>query len=384
VGLNTTTRKKRLLTLTGLLWACLGAQCLAQELPKDPSKQEWRDLIGTNLSGSNCKPTDNSEDQGARICKGVEGYSFLLKGDRVKPEIFLIAPNGRQHQVPYWDTSDSKYQGLHSSVLWTVVHRPRKTIAVTFTADVAPRQDYSEWGSYEIIVRVSPGPVCVVGSIAAGPSSVADSVGIASSPHGRRCLNLNQREKVDWFAAARRLANEGQIEAAKLALTKVHEPSKRFLIYREISGAQLKAGDSKAARRTLLAARDEALKTKTPDGLRFTLGYVVEGMAEAGLYDSAKLEIKRFPEPDRLQLYFEVARIQGEKGDLEAAKRTFAEAIQIELKRNPRIDFNLSEIGVRQARIGLVDEARKTASMIHDPQLRERVESIIKERPSGP
>jgi tetratricopeptide (TPR) repeat protein len=197
-------------------------------------------------------------------------------------------------------------------------------------------------------------------------------------------LGLNQREKKNWFSAARRLASEGRIKAAKLALTKVQDDSRRFLIYREISTAQLKAGDPNGARRTLMTARNEALKTKSPYGLQFTLSYVVYGMAEAGLYDTAKAEIKRFPEADRLDLYFAVAHSQGKKGDLEAAKKTFAEAIQVELRRNPRVDYNLSEIGVRQVRMGLVDEARETASMIQDPHSRERVESSIKQRRTGP
>lgn len=41
-------------------------------------------MIGTDLWGSDCKPAENPKDQGARICKGVEGYLLLVKGDEVE------------------------------------------------------------------------------------------------------------------------------------------------------------------------------------------------------------------------------------------------------------------------------------------------------------
>ncbi len=379
-----TTLMNALCALTAIFLSCLGAQCLAQELSKDPNAQEWRDIISTDLSGSDCKPADTAKDQGARICKGVEGYSLLLRGDELKPEVYLIAPNGRRYQVHYWNTSDPKYQGLSGFVTWTVVRVSRKSIAVIFRPEIAPRQDYTYSDSYDIIARVSPGPVCIVGSVSAGSTSAAESIGIASSPIGRRCLSLNEREKKDWFLTARRLANEGQINAARLALTRVPQPSERFIVYRAMADAQFKAGNSKAARRTLIGARAEALRNPFPDDLRYTLSHVVEGMAASGFYESAKSDIKLFPESDRLRMYLVVAGIQGEKRDLEEAKATFQEAIRLELMRNPRADWNLSEIGAAQARVGLIDEARKTASMIRDPSFRESVERSIRERPAGP
>ena len=65
-------------------------------------------MLGTDLWGRDCKPAENPKDQGARICKGVEGYSLLVKGDEVerelflaKPEIYLITPNGRRYPLLY-------------------------------------------------------------------------------------------------------------------------------------------------------------------------------------------------------------------------------------------------------------------------------------------
>lgn len=375
---------KALGALILIFFGCIGTPFSAQEVAKNPTKREWRDLINTRISGSDCKPANTAEDQGARICNGVEGYSLLLKGDQLKPKIYIIAPNQRQYQVRYWNTGDPKFRELYGMVTWTIVHTPRETISLIFTAGIAPRQDYTDSDSYDIIVRVTPSPVCVVGSVSASSTSAGETVGIASSPSERRCLGLNDREKKNWFYTARRLASEGQIKEARLALTRIPEPSQRFVIYREIANAQFKAGNAKTARRTLVGARAEALKNPSRDKLIYTLSHVIEGMAELGFYENARSDIKLFAESDRLRMYLAVAGIQGENRDFEAAKVTFQEVIQLELKRKPRADWNLSEIGMAQARMGLIAEARKTASVIQDPSARFSVERSIREQSPAP
>ncbi|HEY0761501.1 MAG TPA: hypothetical protein VGD61_03935 [Pyrinomonadaceae bacterium] len=377
--------------MTTIFLSCLGPHWLAQELSKDLPGREWRDMVGTDLWGSDCKPAENPKD-GARICRGVEGYSLLIKGDEVerglflaKPEIYLIAPNGRHYPLRYWNTSDPKYEGLHRSALWLIVNTPRKTITLTFTLKVAQRQDYSYSDSYDVIVRVSPTPVCIVGSVAGSSTSAGESVGISSTPRGRPCLNLNEYEKRDWFLTARRLANEGQINAARRSLRRVREPSERFIVYREMASSQFKAGNSEAARRILIGARAEALKSHFREGLNYTLSNVVSGLTESGFYDAAKADIRLFPDADRVQMYLTVAFIQGERNDLNAAKKTFQEAIQREVRKNgPHADWRLYEIGMAQARMGLLDEARKTASMIRDPSPRQMLETSIRERSAKP
>ncbi len=134
-----------------------------------------------------------------------------------------------------------------------------------------------------------------------------------------------------------------------------------------------------------MGARAEALKNPFRYGLSYTLGAVVTGMAESGFYDEAKADIRLFPETDRLQMYLTVAYVQGERNDLDAARKTFQEAIQREVKKNnSQTEVSLHTIGMAQARMGLLDEARKTASKIRDPSLRQMVETSISERSPKP
>lgn len=369
--------KNRYLLLMILL-SCLSAAGLAQRSSKQVAEREWREMVGTSLAKKDCQPVFGENDDGSRICKGVEGYSLLLKGDEERPRIFLITPNGTRHPIHYWDPEDSGYRGMHAGVLWVVVNAPKKTISLEFYLEIEPRQDYAQWDRYEVIARVSPGPACVVGSVPAGRSSTMESIAIASNPSKRPCLGFPEMQKRDWFLTARRLAGEGKVQEAQSALKHV-EGSTRFIIYREISNAQFQAGDREAARRTLMTARSEAIKKSHVEELRFTLIHVVEGLAEAGFYEAAKADVHLFPENKRLGVHLSIASVQAERNDLAAAKTTFREIIELEMSRTPRpaLDWNLARICESQARLRLFDEVKRTASLIHDPDAKRVAEDRL-------
>jgi len=267
-------------------------------------------------------------------------------------------------------------------VSWIVVNSPKETIAIDFHLKVEPKDDYTEWDGYDIIVRVSPGPVCIVGSVPSVPSSAAVAVAIASNPSPSHCLGINELQKRDWFLTTRRLARQGKIQQAKSALKHVkgHE---RFISYREISNAQFQAGDAAGAQHTLMTARAEALKNASTKELRFTLSHVVVGLAEAGFYDAAKSDVNLFDKSERFDMYLSIAWVQGEKNDLEAAKTTYRELIDFEMGRTPRpeLDWKLARICESQARLRLFDEVRRTASLIRHPDARKSAEARLPKQP---
>jgi hypothetical protein len=369
-----------LLTLLILL-SCAGAEAAAQKPSQKTPKREWRDMIGTELTGKDCTPATAPEDEGARICKGVQGYSLLVKGDETKPDIFLIAPNGKRSPIEYWDKDDPRYRGMRNSVLWVVVHEPKTTVAIDFSLNVEPRQDYTQFEGYDVIARVSPGPVCIVGSVPPSSTAAGDSVGIATSPTGRPCLGLNELQKKDWDLTARRLATEGQIDEALEALKNVKKPSDRFYVYKDIVSAQLKTGDRESAHRTLMTARTEALKKPYVLGLEYTLIHVTAGLAEAGYDDEAKADVPLYEEHDQLRMRLMIAWCQGERKDFEAAKATYQEIIQLELARVPRNDGHLSDVCESQARMKLYDEARNTAALMIDYDQKRSCEDRIPKQP---
>lgn len=185
----------RYLLMLSLL-SCVGAVCLAQsEAKKAPEEREARSMIGTSIAAHLCKRGQDDNDDKVCICKGLEGYSLSVKGDEKKPQISLLSPDGKRDQIRYWDTSDPRLRGIRSDVLWLIVREPTPTIALIFTLDIEPKGEDAKWGTYSIIARASPGPVCVVGSVSESPRTGGQSVAIAITPDTRPCLGVEDLQK---------------------------------------------------------------------------------------------------------------------------------------------------------------------------------------------
>jgi hypothetical protein len=80
-------------------------------------------------------------------------------------------------------------------ILWIVINEPKKTIAIDFRLKLQRKPGYSQWGHHDIIVRVSPGPVCVVANLPGSPRSSGDSMAIAGAPDTRPCIAPEEFEK---------------------------------------------------------------------------------------------------------------------------------------------------------------------------------------------
>jgi hypothetical protein len=178
-----------------LMLLLLSSICLAQDPSKETPKRPDREMIGTSLARNTCKAAVDENDEKVHVCDGVDKYSVLVKGDEKKPQIVLVAPDGTKHPIHYWDTSDPGFEELQPSILWIVVNEPQKTIAIDFRLKLQRKPGYSQWGHHDIIVKVSPLPVCIVGSLPGSPRSSSDSMAIAGSPDTRPCIGPEEFEK---------------------------------------------------------------------------------------------------------------------------------------------------------------------------------------------
>ena len=177
--------KNRCALIILLLLSCLGAAGLAQY----PEKKPDRDMIGTSLSRNLCKPSVDDHDEKVLVCQGSADYSLILKGDETKPEISLRAPDGTRYPIHYWDLSDPEFRGIEESVLW-IVNRPDNTLAINFRLKIEPKE--GQWARYDVIARVNPLPVCIVGSVPVTLKTGGQSMAIAVAPAARPCLALDE------------------------------------------------------------------------------------------------------------------------------------------------------------------------------------------------
>jgi tetratricopeptide (TPR) repeat protein len=162
------------------------------------------------------------------------------------------------------------------------------------------------------------------------------------------------------------LIEDGRYEDARSILELIVNFERRAIGFKEIAAAQAKSGDLAAARQTLLAGLDDALREENVPNKRFTMHHIVEGMAAAGLTEDVRNTLKLFDASDLRGGYVVAAIIFAQRGDLDEARWGFLHAVELARQDSEWADDHLVQIAEAQADVGLFKDAKRTAAMIHN------------------
>jgi hypothetical protein len=214
-----------------------------------------------------------------------------------------------------------------------------------------------------------------------------------------KCVELNDIGERVWQWDIYELIGKGLFENAKSLVPKIRSPASRVVSYADIARGQAAAGDSAAARSTFLLGLNEVLNEKEDTVYRDAYGAevhegdrradglttIIAAMAASGLYDDVRATLRLVKSSDLPAILLWIGKAQGSlprlggRGDLEAARATFKQAVKLELKRADSVsaDSNLVKIVEAQAEVGLIEDARQTVSLIKSSSERQFAEQKI-------
>jgi hypothetical protein len=138
--------------------------------PVDPITSVYSSL-------SNCKlvRNDRESDSSTQACRGVAGYNLRLEYADVRESITVISPDGKQHQLEFWNVISSAFSHVGEKAEWRVVKRKGKVVPVAliirFTATEGGG-DTPKPVSYLAVAKITPQKICVTDKIA--PSATAN------------------------------------------------------------------------------------------------------------------------------------------------------------------------------------------------------------------
>lgn len=363
---------------------------------RNESDYSRSEFIGTDISPQRCKRTDTLNEN-LRDCGGVAGYRLLYSGPEEKPEIIIVTPAGKRFLITYWNLDSANFVSLSNSVQWIFIRSQKQItpLALILQATIKPEEFSRFNGPYTIIVKLTPREVCTVGRDPTGPDSAMDNAALIDMARFRKCVRPDDVVRKDWMGVVFGLVAKGQYEQAKSVISQMKSSGERIGAYTTIAQAQAEAGDIVAARTTLKQGLEEAVRNETGIEDEFTVkdafAYqnnvisIAYGFARTGLYNDLSATVKLIDADHIADAMVAVAKIQGAspsrggRGDLEAAKITFKEAIQIELAREDTTaaDNHFVNIVRAQAEVGLVTEARQTIAFIKSPSARQAAEHSI-------
>jgi hypothetical protein len=360
------------------------------------------DLVVTEISPSRCRRLSSAASPELRDCGGIGGYRLLYAGPEEKPEIIIVTPDRKRFPITYWDLAAANFVSLSTSVEWRFIRSPKQVIplALILQATIKPDEFSRFAGPYTILAKLTPNEACTVGRVPGGPDSSGITVSLIIAARFRHCVDVDNIGERDWLGVVFGLVSKGRYEEAKSTIKLIKSPSSRAVAYADVARSQAAGGDAIAARATLLAGLDDVQKKQNTyedayggtvnegDVYRINLLTLIAAMTRVGLYADAKATIRFLDLQDLHQALVMVAAIQGGHGesdlrdgrdDLQAAKVTFQQAIDLNLrdKDNAQADGHLVEIIETQARVGLIEDARKTLLLIKSPQQREIATAAI-------
>lgn len=126
---------------------------------------------------SNCKlvKNDRESDSSTQACRGVAGYNLRLEYADVRESITVISPDGKQHQLEFWNVISNAFSHVGEKAEWRVVRKKGKVVPIAlivrFTA-TDNSGDTPKPVSYLAVAKITPQKICVTDKIA--PSSTAN------------------------------------------------------------------------------------------------------------------------------------------------------------------------------------------------------------------
>jgi hypothetical protein len=162
----------RPVTRSVLVLAMLVAACV------DGETQFAVSSIYTDLMGSNCGQVSENRETGATVhrCDGVVGWNLLVLYDDQRMSVTVVAPDGRQSPLAYWDTVSSGFTSLGPRAEWRVRKNGNQTtpvaLIVRVNASEAKAAGERTRTSYLAVAKISGSTACVTRRIE--PSSDAN------------------------------------------------------------------------------------------------------------------------------------------------------------------------------------------------------------------
>jgi len=154
--------------------------------------------IYTDLMGSNCTSVRENRDTGATVhrCAGVGGWNLLVLYDDQRMSVTVVAPDGKESALVYWDTISRGFTSLGPRAEWRVRSRGGQAVTpvaliVRVNASDVNGDGQSRSTSYLAVARIGAAGACVIGKIP--PSADANeqarrTADATTAP----CVNANQ------------------------------------------------------------------------------------------------------------------------------------------------------------------------------------------------
>lgn len=164
-------------------------------LTESINAQTKLESVYSDLSSSKCKTTEVDKETGSSTqrCPGVGGYGLLLLDDDSRQSITVVAPDGKNHPLDFWEVITGAFSSVGNKAEWRVTRSKGKVSPAALIVRVNASEDSanpSRLTSYLAVVKVTPEKICVTNKISPGVKANEEARQAADSASTAACLKV--------------------------------------------------------------------------------------------------------------------------------------------------------------------------------------------------
>ena len=132
--------------------------------------QERIESVYSNLASNKCVTLTTDRETGASTqrCPAIAGYKLLVHDDDSRQSITVVTPNGKKHDLHFWDVVTHGFSSLGNKAEWRVIRNKRKVMPIALIVRVNTSEDAENPNrktSYLAVTKLTPNEICVTHKI---------------------------------------------------------------------------------------------------------------------------------------------------------------------------------------------------------------------------
>jgi hypothetical protein len=152
----------------------------------------------TEISPKDCElipASDEPGDEDGLRCPGPAGYGLLALSGDLRATVTIVAPDGSEHPLEFWQTISGHFSTLGPRAEWRLRESdgiPRALIVRVFANEDPEHPDKRT--SYLAVAKITPGETCVTDRILGGADDNARARAAADESANRPCVEALEPE----------------------------------------------------------------------------------------------------------------------------------------------------------------------------------------------
>lgn len=149
--------------------------------------------VYSDLAANKCKTLKTDRETGASTqrCPGISGYKLLVHDDDARQSITVVAPDGKKHDLDFWNYITNAFSSVGQKAEWRVVRNKGKVTPIALIVRVNASEDVEHPNrktSYLTVTKLTPERICVTHKIVQSADANAKARQAANEARTAPCL----------------------------------------------------------------------------------------------------------------------------------------------------------------------------------------------------